>query len=168
MDKRRESLSFVKYVLSHFIVILIVIIILGGYLYSFFYNTIYSEFQLANEQYVSSFESRHENDLQIVDDIVTQMGLADDATRFYLEKQPDKAMKLKSYLNRYVLVSQFFSMILYQYHDDHFIYSQLSSIEIDDFFERDCILEETSSEMFRKEILKKILEIKIVENYQSY
>lgn len=162
MDKRRESLSFVKYVLSHFIVILIVIIILGGYLYSFFYNTIYSEFQLANEQYVSLFESRHENDLQIVDDIVTQMGLADDATRFYLEKQPDKAMKLKSYLNRYVLVSQFFSMILYQYHDDHFIYSQLSSIEIDDFFERDCILEETSSEMFRKEILKKMIGLRVL------
>jgi len=162
MDKRRESLSFVKYVLSHFIVILIVIIILGGYLYSFFYNTIYSEFQLANEQYVSSFESRHENDLQIVDDIVTQMGLADDATRFYLEKQPDKAMKLESYLNRYVLVSQFFSMILYQYHDDHFIFSQLSSIEIDDFLERDCILEETSSETFREEILKKTIGLRVL------
>lgn len=162
MDKKRGSLNFVKYVLSHFLVVLVVITILGGYLYSFFYNTVYSDFQLVNDQYVSAFESRHENDLQIIDDIATQVGLADDVTRFYLEKQPDKAMKLESYLNRYVLVSQFFSMILYQYHDDHFMYSQLSSIDTDDFLERDCVLEKTSPEEFREEIMKKTMSLRVL------
>ena len=137
-----------NYVLLHITVIIVVITILGGYLYSFFYNTAFSDFQLVNNQYVSAMESRHENDLQIVEDIVQQMSLTDEVRRFKLGRQPDKAMKLEEYLKRYTMVSQFFTVLLYQFHDDHFMYSQSSSIDTDDFLERECILEKTSPEDF--------------------
>jgi len=152
--RKSGSINFVIYVLSHFLVIVVVITILGGYLYSFFYETAYTDFLLVNNRYISAIEERHENDLQIVDDIVVQIGLANDATRFYLKKQPDKARKLITYLNRYVLVSQFFTMMMYQFHEDEFMYSQKSSIRTDVFLERDCILEETSPDAFRAQIMK--------------
>lgn len=160
MRKKFVSLNFLNYVLIHLSVVLSIIAIMGGYLYSLFYKTVYSDFLLVNEQHISAVESRHENDIRIIDDIVTQMSLTPEATRFMLEKRPDKAIKLEEYLKRYTTVSQFFNLILYQYHHDHYLYSYSSSIDTDVFFDRDCVLEETTPEVFRSIAMEKGIQLR--------
>ena len=160
MRKKFVSLNFLNYVLIHLCIVLSIIAIMGGYLYSLFYKTVYSDFLLVNEQHISAVESRHENDIRIIDDIVTQMSLTTEATRFKLEKRPDKAIKLEEYLKRYTTVSQFFNLILYQYHNDHYLYSYSSSIDANLFFERDCVLKETTPEAFRSIAMEKGIQLR--------
>lgn len=163
MRKKFVSLNFFNYVLIHLSVVLIIVAIMGGYLYSLFYNTVYSDFLLVNEQHISAVNSRHENDIRIIDDIVTQMSLTTEATRFKLEKRPDKAIKLEEHLKRYTTVSQFFNLILYHYHHDHYLYSYSSSIDTNSFFEKDCLLEQTSSETFQSVVMEKSIHLRILQ-----
>lgn len=150
MRKNIKSVNFLHYTLTHAAVVLVAIAVLGIYMYSFFYKTMYQDFCLVNDQHISMVESRHENDLRIMEDIVTQTSLANDITRFRLEKQPDKAMRLKSFLNRYTLVSQSFTAVFYQFHGDDYLYSQYSSLESNAFFDFECYLTETPQEQFRE------------------
>ena len=150
--------SVKNYIMVYFMVDILVISVLGGYLYRFFYNTVYADFLYASEQEVSTILSQHENNLQIVEDIIIQLGLADDITRFTLAKQPEKSTKLEKYLYQHVTVSQFFDMLLYYYHMDDYMYNHMSSVEVKSFFENGFALADTSAEE-----LKNIMDFKGID-----
>lgn len=166
MRKNTRSVNFIHYALTHAAVVLVAIAILGVYMYSFFYKTMYQDFCLVNDQHLSMVESRHENDLRIMEDIVTQISLADDITRFRLDKQPNKAMRLESFLNRYTLVSQSFTAVFYQFHGDDYLYSQYSSLESNAFFDYECYLSETSQETFRETFFSRETQMRLLPEQQ--
>ncbi len=162
MGKKRESVNFLHYAMTHAAVVLVAIAILGLYMYSFFYSTMYEDFLHVNDQYLTMVENRHENDLRVMDDIVTQTSLADDITRFLLKKQPDKAMRLESFLRRYTTVSQSFSSVFYHHFKDGYLYSQSSSVEAESFFEKECILALTPKDRFREAVYTSGTELRIL------
>lgn len=166
MRENVRSGNFIHYTLTHAAVILVAIAVLGVYMYSFFHKTMYQDFCLVNDQHLSMIESRHENDLRIMEDIVTQTSLADDITRFRLDKQPNKAMRLESFLNRYTLVSQSFTAVFYQFHGDDYLYSQYSSLDSDAFFDYECYLTETPQESFRKAFFSRETQMRLLPEQQ--
>jgi len=153
VKNKRNMHSVKNYITVYFMVDILVIGILGGYLYRFFYNTVYADFLYASEQEVSTICSQHENNMQIVDDIVVQLGLSDDITRFTLDKQPEKSTKLEKYLYQHVTVSQFFDMLLYYYHADDYMYNHMSSVEVKSFFENGFALADTSVEELKSAMI---------------
>lgn len=154
--------SLIKYIMIYFGIVLLVIGILGGYLYRFFYNTVYSDFLYSASQEITAVVSQHENNIQIMEDIITQIGLADDVTRFTLEKQPEKSIKLEEHLNPYVMVSQFFDMLLYYYHKDDYMYNHSSSVSMEEFLETGFALSETSAEELKTFMMSEDIGIRII------
>lgn len=138
------------YILSFSVLVFLIIFIMGIYLYRFYYQTIYSDFQASNAQYLETKAMVHENDLQIINDIVHQMGMAGDNAGFKLSENPQKAINLIKRLHQYKMVSQFFYMPFYFYQKDEYLYNDRTSLSVDYFIDRGCIFEQTGSEEFRE------------------
>lgn len=167
LKKELNSHNVFYYIAAFFVIIVLSISVLGGYLYHFYYQTVYADFQKGNEQQLSVILNLHENDMRIVDDIVMQMSLSDDVTRFVLKDQPQKAIKLEEHLKRYSAVSQFFNLILYQYHGDEYLYSDSTSIGTDYFCREGCIMEETAADRVRELLLEPTSQLHILPEQES-
>ena len=149
------SQNILHFVIAILLIILFVVSALGGYLYYFCYRTVYSDFLTDNMQQLTAVAERHENDMQIMDDIVSQIGFSDDITRFLLVEKPDKGNELKNRLKHYTLISQFFSMALYQYHEDEYIFNATSSVSTNYFVEKGCVFEKTNPEEIKELLYSK-------------
>ncbi len=143
-NKRRSTNELYKSMMVLNILIAIIILIIGGYLYSFYYRTLLKDFFLSNEQYQESIVNRQENDIDVMNSIVTQLSLSEDITLFKLDEQPTKAVSLIGRLYQYTVISQSFSQMFYFYRDDHYIYNGATSMGLDMFFEDGFLLEDTS------------------------
>lgn len=150
--KELKSQNILYYIFAFSAVIILIITVMGAYLYHFYYQTIYSDFQAANKEHVRTMMNHHESALQIVEDIGIQIGLSEDITKFDLAKSPEKAGRLKKQMYQYTMVSHFFEMMLYHYHGDMYIYNHSTSAELDFFLEQGCVLELTGGDEFRKEL----------------
>lgn len=156
------------YILFYFAIILVITFVMGGYSYYFFYKTVYSDFLSGNELYLSAIVNRHENDMQIVDDIVTQVGLQDEVVRFKLADKPENARELMKYLKGYTTVSQFFDLLFYRFHEDKFLYHFRSSVNIDNIGSYWWILENTSVEEFLELSTEKSLKLRVLPEQGMY
>lgn len=150
------------YLAAFSLIIVLIIAVMGGYLYRFYHRTIYENFVEANENDLKAIESRHENDMTIISDVVSQVNLSSDCTEFLLDKQPLKSMKLEEQLYRYTAVSQFFGQVLYFYHGDQYLYNHQTSIRLDNFIRTGLMLEETDAEEFRKLLCDEDYRLKIL------
>ena len=117
-----KSQNIFYYIIVFSIIVILIITSLGSYLYQFYYKTIYSDFLISNEEHLDAEINRHENDMQIIRNIVYQMGITEDVTKFRLSENPQAALQLEKHLFQYITVSQFFQMLLYQYHEDDYMY----------------------------------------------
>ncbi len=165
--KEWNSHNILYYIGSLFAIIVLIISVLGGYLYHFYYQTVYADFQKGNEQQLSAIVSLHENGMRTVDDIVIQMSLSDDVNRFLLQEQPQKAIKLKEQLKRYTTVSQFFNLLLYQYHGDEYLYTDATSVRTDLFCTEGCVMEYVTAERLRELLLEPTLQLRILREQES-
>ncbi len=145
-ELKRPSVFY--YIFTFSALVILIIAVMGIYLYQFYYRTIYADFRSANSEHLQTMENRHENDMQIMSDIVYQMGIADEVTAFFLEKDPQKAIRLEDQLHQYMSVSQSFMLLLYSYHLDSYLYSDTTSVRRDSFF-ANCVLEKVDPETFR-------------------
>ena len=108
--------------------IVFVVLALSFYLFSFSYKAVQLDYLENNELYLDNIISRHENDVQVMSDVVTQMGLSTGITEFKLEEYPLKSVELIDRLNQFCVVSQSYGLIIYHYLDDDYAYFQRSSI----------------------------------------
>ena len=76
------------YLAAFSMIVVLIIAIMGGYLYRFYHRTIYENFVESNEADLGAIESRHENDMEIISNVVSQINLSADCTEFMLDKQP--------------------------------------------------------------------------------
>lgn len=135
-----------SYILAFSGIVLLILLVLGAYLYQFYYHTIYRDWLTANESYLSSVSSRHENDMEIMSDIVQQMGLPGQSMEFKLSESPIKSIALEKQLYSYASVSQFFFQLYYFYHEDTYLYNQSTSVSLERFLDEGIILEDVSRE----------------------
>jgi len=152
-QSKYKQFNILYYLLLYLAIIMLIIGVLGGYLYRFYRKTAYSDFCAFNKQYVHSVAQRHENEVQIMGDIVTQMSLSVEDRQFMLQKDGKKATELISNLRQYAYVSQSFSTIVYQNREDDYLYNHNSSFRTDDFLKTGCLLGQTSSEELREILL---------------
>ena len=138
------------YLAAFSMIVVMIIVVMGGYLYQFYHHTIYKNFVEANESDVKAIESRHENDMEIISNVVSQISLSPDCTEFLLDKQPLKSIKLEEQLYRYTTVSQFFGQVLYFYHGDQYLYNHQTSIALDNFVKNGLVLENMETYIFRE------------------
>ena len=108
-----KSQNIFYYIIVFSIIVILIITSLGSYLYQFYYKTIYSDFLISNEEHLDAEINRHENDMQIIRNIVYQMGITEDVTKFRLSENPQAALQLAKHLFQYITVSQCFQMLLY-------------------------------------------------------
>ena len=158
--KRRNSV--VSYVAIYLVTLILSIAIIGGYLYQFFYRTVYAEFLSGNKQHLSAIADRHENDLQILNDIAVQMSMSGDMTKFKLREQPKKSVRLQDSLWRYTMVNQFFDQMIYYYHQDDYLYNHSTSVHMDEFLNSGFVLSELSGEEFKNLLLEKNAKLRIL------
>lgn len=83
-----KSQNIFYYIIVFSIIVILIITSLGSYLYQFYYKTIYSDFLISNEEHLDAEINRHENDMQIIRNIVYQMGITEDVTKFRLSENP--------------------------------------------------------------------------------
>lgn len=148
--KAIKANNIVYYLIVFFVIVILIISVMGGYLYRFYYKTFYEDFLTTSENHVISVMNQHENNMQLMDDIVTQMNLSEDFIRFKLEEKPEKSFQLKECLERYTTVSQFFNLLIYNYQEDDYLFHYASSYRKEAFIEFGCILENTSVEELRQ------------------
>ena len=163
MKNKFGTYNILSYILFYFVIIVLITSVLGGYSYYFFNRTVYSDFLSGNVQYLSAIVNRHENDMQIVDDIVTQIGLLDEVTQFKLSEKPENANELKKYLKGFTTVSQFFDLFFYWYHGDEFLYHYRSSVSINSFGDDWCSFSEITIEEFQKLIEEKTAQLRMLK-----
>ena len=162
MKEKLKAYNIFSYIMFYFVIIVVITSVLGGYSYYFFYKTVYSDFLSGNQQYISAIVSRHENDMQIVDDIVTQISLLDEVTRFRLNENPEYAEELKKYLKGYTTVNQFFDVLFYGYHEDKFLYHHSSSFNLEYFGDSWWAFEELESDEFIELLMEEMRQLRIV------
>ena len=150
------------YLAAFSMIVVLIIAVMGGYLYQFYHRTIYENFVEANESDLKAIESRHENDMAIISDVVSQINLSADCTEFLLDQQPLKSTKLEEQLYRYMAVSQFFGQVLYFYHGDQYLYNQKTSIRLDNFVRTGLVLEETDEETFKTLLCREDYRLKVL------
>lgn len=149
LRKKLRIQNIYHYIIIFSVMVMLIITIMGSYLYRFYYKTIYEGFCTENESKLNVVMSQHENDMQIMMDIVSQIELSTDTTKFFLSQQPLKSRDIKDRLSLYTEVSQFFGQIYYYYQEDKYLYNHATSVSIDLFV--DCFrLEEMSAEEFQK------------------
>lgn len=147
--KELRSKSLWVYILSFSAIMLFIVLIMGSYLYWFYYRTIYRDFESSNKEYLSSLSGQHENDMQVLDDIMTQLSLAGSNVEFILRSQPKKSFELKDMLHQYISVSKFFSHIFFFYHEDQYLYNHSTSIAVERFLDRGIRLENCPREKLK-------------------
>lgn len=150
------------YLAAFSMIVVLIIAVMGGYLYQFYHRTIYENFVEANESDLKAIESRHENDMAMISDVVSQINLSADCTEFLLDKQPLKSTKLEEQLYCYMAVSQFFGQVLYFYHGDQYLYNQKTSIRLDNFVRTGLVLEETDAETFQTLLCREDYRLKVL------
>ena len=156
-----KSQNIFYYIIVFSIIVILIITSLGSYLYQFYYKTIYSDFLISNEEHLDAEINRHENDMQIIRNIVYQMGITEDVTKFRLSEKPQAALQLEKHLFQYITVSQFFQMLLYQYHEDDYMYTGTTSVGVDYFAEQGCVMELLDAEEVKAEIRSTDKELRI-------
>ena len=153
-----RSYNILGLIVTYFLIIVLITSVLGGYLYYSFHKTVYSDFLAGNKQYISSIVNQHENDMQIIDDIVTQISLLEGVTRFRLDENPRSANELKKYLKGFTTVSQFFDVLFYGYHEDRFLYNYSSSFDLGHFggswWAFDCTTKDEFKELLIEETMQ--------------
>ncbi|MEG7531890.1 MAG: hypothetical protein RSF83_10915, partial [Hungatella sp.] len=160
-DLKKNSL--LGYILAFSGIVVLIILVLGIYLYQFYYHTIYRDWTESNESYLSSISNRHENDMKITEDIVQQIALSDGNTEFLLEEAPLKGMILKKQLYSYTSVSQFFFQLYYFYHDAAHLYNQSTSVSLERFLKEGLLLESVPAEELRKFIYHKDKDMQVLK-----
>ncbi len=143
-DLKRKGLFY--YIITFSSVVVVIILILGAYLYQFYYRTIFDDYKNKNEIYLSVIRNQHENDLAFVDDIVGQLRLNSNETEFVLKAAPLKSKGLEEQIYRYKSVSRYFCQLFFFYHGDHYVYNHATSIDIQMFLNKGIILENTSKD----------------------
>ena len=157
-----KSQNIFYYIIVFSIIVILIITSLGSYLYQFYYKTIYSDFLVSNEEHLNAEISRHENDMQIIRNIVYQMGIAEDVTKFRLSENPQAARQLEKHLFQYITVSQFFRMLLYHYHEDDYMYNGTTSVGVDYFAEQGCVMEALDAQEVKSQIRSRDKELRIL------
>lgn len=157
-----KSQNIFYYIIVFSVIVILIITSLGSYLYQFYYKTIYSDFLVSNEEHLSAEISRHENDMQIIRNIVYQMGIAEDVTKFRLSENPQAALQLEKHLFQYITVSQFFRMLLYHYHEDDYMYNGTTSVGVDYFAEQGCVMEVLDAQEVKSEIRSRDKNLRIL------
>lgn len=146
--------------------LILLISILGIYLYALSYQTVRSDFYRENESKLVSGAERHESDIQILDDIVMQLSLSDDITGATIEQNPYRVSKLIERLKQYTEISQFFDTILYQYHRDSYICSDRTSMQRKKYLENVCRLEDVTAEEMESLLLTEYFSLDILQEQQ--
>lgn len=159
---KKRGNSVIIYIAIYLVVLILSIAIIGGYLYQFFYRTVYSEFLARNEQHLSAVVERHENDMKIINDIVIQMSMSGDMTKFKLSEQPQKSVKLQETLWRYTMVNQFFNLMIYYYHQDDYLYNYSTSVHIDDFINSGFVLTDMSGQALKNLLSAKSARMRVL------
>lgn len=157
-----KSQNIFYYIIVFSVIVILIITSLGSYLYQFYYKTIYSDFLVSNEEHLNAEISRHENDMQIIRNIVYQMGIAEDVTKFRLSENPQAALQLEKHLFQYITVSQFFQMLLYHYHEDDYMYNGTTSVGVDYFARQGCVMELLDAQEVKAQIRSKEREMRIL------
>jgi len=134
--------------------IVLMISILIGYLYGFYYDTIRNDFCVSNEIYLGAIADKHERDMQIMDDIVLQLGISNNIMQFRLEDDPIKGLKLKERLYQYMQVTGFAHDMICAYSKDNYLFNDASSHEKDHFFRFGLLLEKTNPEQLEEMLYK--------------
>lgn len=168
MRKERLTNNLLFSICCFLVLILCIILILGGYMYSFFYKTVYSEFLAEQQKEIVTIADKHENDLQFVDNIVTQLSLSEDITGFLLKENPNKGRNLIARLRQYDGVSQFFSTILYYNHRDDYIFNEETSASVQFFVKEGCILEKNTSEELYEYLTSESMSLHILPEQEEH
>ena len=100
--------------------------------------------------------------MQIIRNIVYQMGIAEDVTKFRLSENPQAALQLEKHLFQYITVSQFFRMLLYHYHEDDYMYNGTTSVGVDYFAEQGCVMEVLDAQEVKSEIRSRDKNLRIL------
>ena len=145
---RRDSLTFTMLVFE--LILFNIVLLLGFRLYRQYRGQIYDNFVGSNVSVLDSVMYRNENEMSVMNTVVSQIAITPEARDFLLEEKPKRAEQLIQRLSEYSAVSSSFSMILYVNHSDHYVYNQKSSADIDLFLRKGLLLEDTPASDFRK------------------
>lgn len=148
-EKKLSNQNVLHYVIAFGAVLLLVIVVMGAYLSHFYYEKTQEDFLKNNELYLSNVAKTHENELQILADIATQVELSE-AARFLLTEQPTKSSSLKKLLYQYRSVNQFFDVMYCYYQAGEYLYNHITSMSVDYFCGTAYAPEQYTSEELRE------------------
>lgn len=142
--------SVFLYIGAFCMIMLFIVITFGSYMYVFFYQTIYSDFKEQNILYLDEICTQHEEGIQVIKDVMTQLSLSGGDVEFKLKDYPAKNFSLKERLKQYTTVSQFFDRVFFFYHGDQYVYGSTTSMQIDRFLDKGMALTDQKPEQLKE------------------
>lgn len=139
-----------RYVLAFSAIVLTLILVMGGFLYRYYFNTIYDDFLTSNGKYLSSVADQHEKGLEMMKNVSVQLGTSNVAVPFQLQENPLKTFPLKNQLHTYKMVSQFYDGLFFMFRGDQYLYNDSTSVQREFFLEKGLLLSGGVSAQLRR------------------
>lgn len=144
--KNLFSATYWRYVLSFSTLVLLVIAVMGAYLYNYYYNTIYSDFSKSNNAYLAAAANSHEKGIELISNISIQLDISNSVIPFRLFEHSEKTISLENQIKIYKVVSQFYKQMFLMFNIDDYLYNDSTSVRIDRFLNTGLLLENDSSD----------------------
>jgi AraC-like DNA-binding protein len=138
---------YLKYVIYFSSIVLAVIIVMGAYLYRYYYSTIYKDFISANSQYLTAVINNHEKGMELIKNMSVQLGMSDTVTPFRLTEDPVKSIQFRNQLKTYQVMSQFYQKFFMMFYEDEYVYNDTTTVNMEQFLSTGFLLEGESQHM---------------------
>ncbi len=132
--KKKINRLFLRFLITYFIIVFIPMLILGAYVYRYFFD--YMKNNLETSRYASLEQvcSTHENLLTQMEAIANQIYLSGSFHKFELKQNPEKTLPVIENLNILTQTTPYLDEIAFHFSGDSYIYSSSGSNTVDMFF----------------------------------
>lgn len=150
--KKKINRLFLRFLITYFIIVFIPMLILGAYVYRYFFD--YMKNNLETSRYASLEQvcSTHENLLTQMEAIANQIYLSGSFHKFELKQNPEKTLPVIENLNILTQTTPYLDEIAFHFSGDSYIYSSSGSNTVDMFFRDFFFNPEIYTEEFIQEL----------------
>ncbi len=147
--------TFVRYMLSYILILIVLITCIVAYMYTHFQKTIYENTQNSQMNRLASVRFQSENQMNALVNIAERLALSDAAQPFSYRENPHMAERVMRELSTYALYYDVFDFMYVHFYGDDMLYSASSAVSAADFIGEVYDYEEASANEFAALIEKR-------------
>jgi AraC-like DNA-binding protein len=143
---------FLRYMLSYAVIMVVLFISISIYMNNYYSNTVREKIIDSNINTLSRIRYENEANMSSAINIGNQIGLSPYIVPFKFEEEPWKSVHLKEQIVPYTVTNEFFDKMFLVFDIDDYVFTSLTSINMDLFLEQIMQCEEVPPEELKQYI----------------